>query len=55
MMKKKLSKSLQRDQKVHKFLEHLYPKKIKKIFSCGVLIEKGTSKKVQTQFQIKGF
>ncbi len=31
------------------------PKKIKKIFSCGVLIEKGISKKANTQFLIKGF
>ena len=40
MMKKKLSKSLQRDQKVHKFLQHLYPKKIKKIFSFKVKISR---------------
>tara|TARA_Y100000817_G_scaffold314955_1_gene316416 strand:+ start:3446 stop:4144 length:699 start_codon:yes stop_codon:yes gene_type:complete len=31
------------------------PKKVKKIFSCGVLIEKGKSKKVQTQLLIKDF
>ncbi len=62
---KSICKLIKKNKKIKKIIFFGYetkpnnkttiPKKIKKIFSCGVLIEKGMSKKVQTHFLIKDF